>query len=184
MIKIIKGFTNSYLIIDKKTILIDPGLVDEFDKKLKIIKEYVDCIDFIFLTHGHYDHYSSCYLFEEEFGCITYIHENDLKFLFGEDPSLKLFQVNDSKLPKNVEIYDKLDINFMQIIHTPGHTPGSVSFIYKNYLISGDTLFCNGIGRTDLGGNISALKRSLNFLFKTIKEKNIEFLLPGHGNIC
>ncbi len=185
MIKILYGFTNSYLIIDKKTILIDPGMVEEVENKLKKIKKYTDCIDFIFLTHGHYDHYSSCYLFEKEFNCLTYIHKKDLDFLYNnKDPSLKLFQADNIQLPKNIETYDKIDINFVKIIHTPGHTPGSVSFVYKNNLISGDTLFCEGVGRTDLGGNYITLKKSLNLLSKIIKEKNITFLLPGHGKIC
>ncbi len=184
MIKIIKGFTNTYLIIDKKVILIDPGLEEEFKEKIKKIKCFTDNIDYIFLTHGHFDHYASCYLFEKEFNCITYIHEKDLNFIFGKDPSLKLFRIKNTKAPKNLKIYKKNRINNIEIIHTPGHTPGSVSFVYKNCLISGDTLFCTGIGRTDLGGNELDLKRSLSVLKETIKRKNIKCLLPGHGEIC
>jgi hydroxyacylglutathione hydrolase len=68
----------------------------------------------------------------------------------------------------------------LRVLHTPGHTPGSVSFVYGGILFSGDTLFSGGVGRTDLpGGSWADLERSIRERILTLPEETL--VLPGHG---
>lgn len=83
---------------------------------------------------------------------------------------------------KNTKVLTKKEIEKLgiKVFKTPGHTKDSVCFLYKKILFSGDTLFHNGIGRTDLpSGNKEEMKKSLDFL----KKLNYEILCPGHVNI-
>ncbi|MCX8166829.1 MAG: MBL fold metallo-hydrolase [Candidatus Micrarchaeota archaeon] len=126
------------------------------------------------LTHGHYDHTKGIDLSWKN----VYLHEMDL--LAPEDLT-NLFYVPNNALPLKFEELKVFDYNF-EIYHTPGHTKGSVCILEKNLkiLFSGDTYFGNGIfGRTDLGGNLDDLQRSINL----ISELDYDILCPGHGEI-
>ncbi len=183
MIKIFYGVgwsSNTYLI---DNIIIDPGT----EENVNFILDNVKKVDFIINTHCHYDHTSGNYILEEIFGCPTIIHDREVKHLKNADEVTVSYLFN-SKLipPKEIiplsEIVDEL--NF-EIIETPGHTYGSISLIYKNYLITGDTLFSNSIGRWDFPtGNFEELKKSIYLLENISYKKGIDTILPGHGEIA
>jgi hydroxyacylglutathione hydrolase len=182
--KIVVGIikTNCYLVsMSGNCFLIDPGAdATEIIKKLKNLK-----LDFILLTHGHFDHLLAVQEVIDAYpDAIIYLNPK-------ENPIIK-FTPNQSKaLGQNIKdfnlkfksIKDGDGVNFedkkIKVIATPGHTPGSVCFLLGDTLFSGDTLFNQNIGRTDLlGGNSEQIKQSLN---KLAKLPDDTIVLPGHG---
>ncbi|HIP17554.1 MAG TPA: MBL fold metallo-hydrolase [Methanothermococcus okinawensis] len=179
---------NTYLIKgERKNILIDPGLPDDFDATLKEIENIVKDIDFIINTHCHYDHSGSDYLYQDYFGAPIIIHDSEVNHLKNaSDVTLSsgLFH-RDMIPPKEViplgEVLEELKRYSIEIIETPGHTKGSISIIYGDSLITGDTLFAHSVGRWDFPtGSLEDLKGSILKL-EGIINKNILNVLPGHG---
>jgi len=127
----------------------------------------------LLLTHGHFDHMWDSALIQEDYRCPIYVHQADEAMVL--DPSYaKMFGVVPSiRAPSQVHNYEILEqgsAKFVcageefQIFHIPGHSAGSVAFYHPGWgvLISGDTLFCGGVGRWDLpGGSRSALLQGL-----------------------
>jgi glyoxylase-like metal-dependent hydrolase (beta-lactamase superfamily II) len=127
----------------------------------------------LLLTHGHFDHMWDSVLIHEDHNCPVYVHPADAGMVL--DPSyVKMFGVEPPlRAPTHVEkleIPDQGAATFVcageefQIFHVPGHSPGSVVFYHPGWgvLISGDTLFCGGVGRWDLpGGSRAALLEGL-----------------------
>ena len=174
VIKIVSSeiLTNSYLILTKNPILIDSGTLA--DKVLRVLEKYIELTElkYIILTHYHFDHVEAAPIIRKKTGAEILIHELDEKFLdFEVDGYLKDQGVI------------KLDDRKLKVIHTPGHTPGSVCLFEKKSgsLFSGDTVFPDGgFGRIDLpGGSQESMINSLRKLSKL----NVEVLYPGHGNI-
>lgn len=177
---------NTYLIIEKKQcIIVDPGA------SLDAIKEYIDqeelTIKNILLTHGHIDHIIGVNDLLKEYEVDVYIHETERDFLF--DPNLNLsgtmykkIVVTDKKRVKTFKDNDtfNLDEQIIKVIHLPGHTRGSSGFEYKNVVFVGDTIFIDGVGRTDLptGSNV-ALEESINKLLNRYSDNTV--LYSGHG---
>lgn len=158
--------TNCYFLIsDKKAIIIDPGfLTEEIVKKAKEKK-----VLYIILTHSHWDHILGAKELREITKGKILIHKAEKNFLKFEA---------DEYLKGNEEI--KFGEKILKIIHTPGHTPGSICILIDHFLFTGDTLFEDGVGRTDLvGGSEEDLKKSLKILEKIIKPGMKIF--PGHG---
>jgi len=176
--------TNCYILAsdNKEAVVIDPG--GDVKHILELIREKEFAVKKIILTHGHYDHIGACKEVAEAAKAPICIHEKDkilltepsknLSFLMGTNFSLDL---------KTEELFDgqTILINDLSLIilHTPGHTPGSISIWVSGLLFTGDLLFAGSVGRTDLSGGshkvlINSLKRVLNFPDETR-------VLPGHG---
>lgn len=177
---------NSYLIINnKEAVLIDVGFEPD------VITEYIMTnnleLKAILLTHAHLDHIGGLEEIRERFNVDVYIHRNEAEWLvnpsfngskdfpfFGEvmcKPTNNLLTDNDELLFGDTKI---------KVIHTPGHTPGGVSYLINRWLFTGDTLFNNSIGRTDLwGGNYKQLIDSIKN--KIFKLSNEVIVYPGHG---
>jgi len=127
----------------------------------------------LILTHGHFDHMWDAALIQEDHQCPVYIHPADAPMVL-DTSYVKMFGVaTPPRSPagvENLQIPDQGSASFLcageefQLFHLPGHSPGSVVFYHPGWgvLISGDTLFCGGVGRWDLpGGSRSALLQGL-----------------------
>lgn len=178
--------TNCYLVYCSKTleaVIIDPGA--EAEKIFPIIHELKLKPKAVLNTHGHIDHVGANRDFKEKFGLPIYLHPAD-QVLLQRNQQLELSLLLGAKEPPppDRELADGDVIEFgeisLRVIHTPGHSPGSVSFLGNNYLFSGDTLFYGGVGRTDLpGGSWRDLERSIREKILTLPDEII--VLPGHG---
>lgn len=171
--------TNMYLVMEnKRGFLVDPG--ERSSRLEKIIDENKIKIDFILLTHGHYDHIFDLEYYRKKYSCEVYggFEEKDLFF----NPDLNL----SDKLPKEISLTcdrylrDKEIIEDYGIVclHTPGHTAGGYSYLMGDIIFTGDTIFYEAIGRTDLPtGNQDALLKSIEEKILVYRDKR---LLPGH----
>ncbi|MDY0386432.1 MAG: MBL fold metallo-hydrolase [Methanolobus sp.] len=178
---------NSYLINGK--ILVDTGmntegLVAEIEKNIDIKN-----LELIILTHCHYDHTASALEIARLSGAKIAIHKDDAPLLKNDNVSAAaLFGYKSPPIEPDILLSngDRIPIGNdeeLEVIHTPGHTPGGICLYESNSkgLFSGDTVFPNGsIGRTDFeGGNRSQLSESINKLVQL----DVETLYPGHGEV-
>lgn len=173
--------TNCYLVYDrssKKGVLIDPGEADSSVKEV-ISSEGLN-IDWIINTHGHADHIKGNAYFSYpvaihslDEGCLS-DPERNLSFhgLFVED-------VKAGRLLSEGEVITAGNLS-LEVLHTPGHTPGGICLKCGELLFSGDTLFFEGVGRTDLpGGDYDALAKSIKEKLFSLPDSTQVF--PGHG---
>lgn len=169
-------------------VLIDPGHLNLFEhvqKGLTILGMEIPDIGLVINTHAHPDHIEAVQLFNKKEG-LTAISEEEWRFVKEmRDFIDSVFGINiDAIAPKFFLQEGDLVVNGLElkVFHTPGHSPGSLS-VYspkQKVLFTGDLIFKNGIGRTDLpGGNSTLLKKSV----ERLRELEIEILLPGHGEI-
>ena len=142
---------NCYIITDnnKNCVIIDAG--DGYERIMKVINENNLKINGVLLTHGHFDHCASCSKLQKD-GVKIYIHKLDADKLYGEGNLANLFGFEFNKFKADV-LFDEGTLKVgdftFNVIHTPGHSKGSVCFVYKNNVFCGDTIFEAGIGRTD-----------------------------------
>ncbi len=177
---------NNYLLLDeesKKAVLIDASLNSE--EIIEAVKGYD--VEYILLTHGHFDHIMGLTSLKKELNAKAVINKNDIVVSDNINEFTRLFGLPDTIAPTYenfVEDGDEIVVGNMKIkvITTPGHTEGGVCYLIENKLFSGDTLFKQSVGRTDLfGGNYSKLVDSIkNKLFKL--DDKIE-VFPGHGEM-
>lgn len=177
---------NMYLTLDeqsKKGVLIDateclPEIIED-------AKGYD--IEYILLTHGHFDHILGLNDLKKSLNAKALINKNDLVISDNVNEFTRLFNQPDS-VPPTYEGFvndgDELTVGNLKIkvLATPGHTEGGVCYLIDDKLFSGDTLFRESVGRTDLfGGNFAKLKSSVkDRIFKL--DENIT-VYPGHGPI-
>lgn len=181
--------TNAYVIKDKdtnKVCVIDPAF--DANKIKQIIEKMNGKLYSVIITHCHADHIAALKELVENTDAKVYIHELDYEGLYHkklneeEIVQTKVLPVDKTKVitVKDNEIIT-LGNTKLEIIHTPGHTKGSISLLNEknNLLFAGDTVFENTYGRTDLiTGSHNAMKESLDKLFARFDDIQV---LPGHG---
>ena len=169
---------NAYLIDGEVKILVDPGhrhLFGHVLKNLALLDIYLDQIDVAVVTHGHPDHLEA----------VTQLHASTMFTMSGEEyRNIRKFA--GSGMPEPDFFLEEGDVTIgehrFQVVMTPGHSPGSLCLYWpdKKALFTGDVVFFQGIGRTDLpGGNGKELKNSI----QKISQLDTEYLFTGHGEI-
>jgi glyoxylase-like metal-dependent hydrolase (beta-lactamase superfamily II) len=180
--------TNMYLIYeDKNGIIIDPGFIEsEADSLMKKLKKEVSDIPMVILTHCHFDHISGCEILKKEFNTKIYCHRFDEeKLLDAQKNGASFFGLSWSPLKPDYYLEDGQIIGFgkhkLKILHTPGHTSGGISILLDDkHLFGGDTIFKDGIGRTDLydGDYEVEINSIVHKILVLPEDTNI---YPGHG---
>jgi glyoxylase-like metal-dependent hydrolase (beta-lactamase superfamily II) len=178
--------TNCYLVHCSETlecVVVDPGA--EADRIFPLILEFGLKPVCILNTHGHIDHIGANRDVKDKFGVPLGIHSLDGPLLgMVQQFELSFFLGAKESPPADFLLKDGDSIavgkSALRVIHTPGHTPGSVSLLGDGILFSGDTLFNGGVGRTDLpGGSTRDLEQSISERILTLPSETI--VLPGHG---
>lgn len=180
--------TNTYLLYnpdEKRGVVIDPGM--EPASLLKRIQDLELEIEAILLTHAHFDHIGGVQEVRALTKAPVYVHELEADWL--GDPrkngssfftGMPLVQCN----PAENQLQGGEQLSFLgqnwQTVHTPGHSPGSITYVLGDVIFSGDVLFKDSIGRTDLpGGNHDTLMRTLHDIIMELPEDTR--VLCGHG---
>lgn len=173
---------NCYIVTDDDnvTAVIDPG--QESEELFAELEKYN--VKYILLTHGHFDHIMGACAVKEKTNAPVYIHPADEKML--SDSVLSLAEAcgagEQRSVCADVLIQDGDIIDFAggtQVLHTPGHTPGSVCYKTGNIIFTGDTIFCRTVGRTDFpGGSMEDMIKSVDRL-QALPGDYI--LYPGHN---
>ena len=181
-----KGWeSNSYLVINNsEALLVDAGASEK--AVLEALKGENAKLKYIILTHGHFDHTITAAALREISGARLAVHKDDEEMLYdAEKSALAAFLGRYDRVgvcDMLLENGEKVEIGGLQIeiIHTPGHSKGSVCLLCESSLFTGDTLFNGGYGRYDLyGGDFGKLCHSLSALKELDGELDI---FPGHGS--
>lgn len=179
--------SNSYIIADEtvgESFVIDAG--DEANRIAEALKEHNLRLKAILTTHGHFDHIMGVGELRKITGAEFYIHKDDELLVETLQENARRFIGIEAPLPPKIDHYlrngDNLRVGDIElkVLHTPGHSPGSVSFLGEGIVFTGDALFSGSIGRTDgLGGDFDLLVNSINMKLLTLKEDTVVY--PGHG---
>lgn len=177
---------NTYFIDGEKRILIDPGhyhLFDHVRNGLSRLSLSPEDMDLVIITHGHPDHMEGVRIFQGT-NAIVAVSSAEMAFIQTVAPHYgKALGIPDFEPQVLLQEGDLKvgDLSF-EVIPTPGHSPGSICLYWpdRKVLFTGDVVFNQGIGRTDLpGGNGRELKESI----RRISRLDVEYLLTGHGDI-
>ena len=183
------NYTNCYLVYgetSKKACLID---APEYDDEIMdaILSKDLE-LEYIILTHGHFDHILGAEEFKKKTGAKIAVHELETEYLEDPDKSMT-FLYNSEIISADAEFKDGDVLSFggisLKVFHTPGHTKGSSFFVCdtEKIMFSGDTLFKNNIGRFDFyGGDYDILIASLQKLKSAFAGESDYIIYPGHGD--
>ena len=190
--------TNTYVVTSKAqagnggtVLLIDPACSDQYEQQ--VLYNYIHSLScgegrgkvVIIATHGHLDHLWGAAWAAEQWHTPVLMHEADIPMAEAMQMQYNLFGIRATPQPFPIEPLNSQLSTFnsqLSILHTPGHTPGSVCLYWpeEKTLLSGDTLFRMGYGRTDLpGGDMGQLISSLQRLFELPNDTKV---YPGHGD--
>ncbi|RTZ91750.1 MAG: MBL fold metallo-hydrolase [Deltaproteobacteria bacterium] len=193
---ILEGFpvgpiqANCYIVGDKATqkgVVIDPG--DEAERILGQVQQHGLDVELIFNTHGHFDHVGANKRVKEATGAKIAIHPEDAHYLGKISQSAAVWGMHaEDSPPPDILLEDGQVIEIgglkFKVLHTPGHSPGSVSLVMPNadLVFTGDLIFAGSIGRTDFPGG------DYNTLIQSVREKIFTLgddirILSGHGPV-
>ena len=178
--------TNCCYLIDEETgksAVVDPG--DKSDELINQIKLDGGKLEYVMLTHGHYDHIGYAKQLAEMFGAKIVTGRENNQFL--SDPTLNYSVFHNINLPEfsaDILLEDGQEIMLgnskIKYIYTPGHTIGCGGYIFDDVYICGDTLFCESYGRTDLPtGDMDKLIKTFEKIRAIDKDYTV---IPGHGS--
>ena len=181
---------NTYLLIESgRALLVDPGFFEDHEYRAfrKSLEESGNSLLAVVLTHAHIDHVLGLHYVLQDFECEVYLSDKD-RYLWDNFETqakafgfnLKGFDFEPEPLPSDVEW--SLGPFTFNNIYTPGHSPDHVALYHaeEELIISGDTLFKQGIGRTDLyQGSFDVLEKSIRNKIYTLPDETAVY--PGHG---
>lgn len=169
--------------------IIDPGFSNAFERQdaVKYLSDNDLSVAHLLLTHAHIDHIIDCAYWADSTGLPFEMHEEDVPLLAASEQQAMMFGVRMATPPEPGRLLDEGDVIAMgdaqwQILHTPGHSPGSICFVdhEHGFVIGGDVLFAGSIGRTDLWkGSMGVLLGSIQTKLLTLPDETIVY--PGHG---
>jgi len=175
--------TNCWLVSDEggPLVVIDPA--DEASRVLDAIAGRK--VAWVVLTHGHFDHLGAVGAVMKATGATLAVHHDDASAIVSADMNGAALFGFDFKTPQpDRELFhgDVIEAGQLrlEVMHTPGHTPGGICLLAENELFSGDTLFAGSVGRTDFpGGDGRALRRSIQERLSPLADEIV--VHPGHG---
>ena len=171
--------------VSRKAIVVDPG--GDAEMLIERLVELDLQVERIIHTHAHLDHFLASGKMKEATGAKLALHRDDLFLWDMLEDQCRMFGIPFKKPPPPdqwLEHEEEIDVKGVQgkALHTPGHTPGSMCFLFANQklLIAGDTLFQGSIGRTDLwGGDYQQIEKSIQEKLYTLDEETA--VITGHG---
>jgi len=171
--------------VTKQAVVIDPGGAPE--RILHEVEALGLTVSHILHTHAHLDHFLASSEIKKATGAVICLHQEDLQLWNNLELQCRVFGVSYvPALPPDHWLTDEEKVMLGQVpivaLHTPGHTPGSISFYLPNdqLVLAGDTLFRGSIGRTDLwGGNFEAIEQSIRERLYTLDDMTV--VITGHG---
>ena len=172
-------------VVSRKAIVVDPG--GDAEILLERLVELDLQVERIIHTHAHLDHFLASGKMKEATGAKLALHREDLFLWDMLEDQCRMFGIPFEPPPPPdqwLENEEEIDLNDLQgkALHTPGHTPGSMCFLFESQklLIAGDTLFQGSIGRTDLwGGDFKKIEKSIQEKLYTLDEETS--VITGHG---
>lgn len=175
----------AYIVGDPESgegLVIDPAA--NIDKIISDAAKNKLTIKYIVNTHGHVDHIAGNLEMKTKTGAQIIIHNDDADMLVSTPSAVyRMFGATQSPPPDiTVKDGDTIDVGnvSLQIIHTPGHSPGGMSLYTRGYVFTGDTLFVEAVGRTDLpGGSWSVMHKSITDRLCTLPDNTK--VMPGHN---
>jgi hydroxyacylglutathione hydrolase len=179
--------TNAYVLYkpeEQRCIIIDPGMNPQ--ALIRKVKDWE--VEAILLTHAHFDHIGGVDELRKLKNCPVYLHDAEAEWLTNpkKNGSLMWSEVTTpiSSDPAEYGLDHNMQLKLLgetfKVYHTPGHSPGSVSFHLDNMLFGGDVLFRQSVGRTDLpGGSSRELYNSIQTILFKLDDQTVVY--PGHG---
>ncbi|HIS77177.1 MAG TPA: MBL fold metallo-hydrolase [Candidatus Merdivicinus excrementipullorum] len=176
--------TNCYFVVDSdgSAAILDPGA--QAEKIIRAVEQNGWTPKMILLTHGHFDHIGAVEELRNRYCIPVYIHQDDAEMLDSPEKNGGIALIDRPVTASYDNVFEDgseipMGNILFRVIHTPGHTKGSVCYLAENWMFSGDTLFNGGIGRTDLyGGSYPQLSASLKKLAALEGDFRV---CPGHG---
>ena len=177
---------NTYLLVDeetRETAVIDVGFDPE--SVIEEVRRHELAVSLLLNTHAHYDHVAGMRAVQEACGGEYHVHPADRPLLEHLSEQGAAFGFPPAEPPARAhDLADRQTITMgearIEVIHTPGHSPGGVSFHHGDLLLSGDTLFAGSVGRTDLpGGSFELLERAIRERLFVLGDAIRVY--PGHG---
>jgi len=177
---------NAYIVehvASRTAAVVDPG--DDGEEILSRLAERGITLDKILLTHGHFDHVGAVRTLRERTGARIHVHADEVDRMRTAGRQGGMFGLSVQNPPAPDVLVREGDVvglgdQEFRVLHTPGHTPGHVTFLTGEMAFVGDLIFAGSIGRTDLpGGSYDDLIRAVREKIFTLPDRTV--LFPGHG---